>query len=91
MNKKTFIQALQNDKRVRLVDGGQHCVAATKRTNKAICWMPNVNGERLREIYNEAKSLGLSKPITVYGHVSLVAESETYRFEQVSPDRKGSK
>lgn len=87
MNKTSFLKALSNDRTVRLVEGGTHCVAATKRTNKAICWMPNVNGERLRDIYNEAKALGLSKPIKVYGYVSLVAESESYRFEQVSPSK----
>jgi len=91
MNKTTFLKTLENDKSVRLVPGGKHCVAATKRTNKAICWMPSVNGDRLRDIYNEAKALGLSKPIKVFGHVSTVAESETYRFEQVPTDRKGSR
>lgn len=91
MNKTTFLKALEGDKSVRMIAGGKHCVAADKRTNKAICWMPSVNGERLRDIYNEAKSLGLKKPLKVFGHVSTVAESETFRFEQVAVDRKGNK
>lgn len=86
MNKAAFLKALANDKTVRLVDGGRHCLAATKRTNKAICWLPHVDGNKLRSVYNEAKALGLKKPIRVYGYVSAIAESETFRFEQVSPN-----
>ena len=55
----------------------------------ALCWRgrhhSSVTGEVLGEMFAEAKGLGLSKPIRVYGTTCTVGETESFRFCQI-PD-----
>jgi len=60
-------------------------VAVNRNTNRAICWVPEVDGTVLRAVFDEIKALELARPIKVYGYRSLIAETRTFRFEQVSP------
>lgn len=85
---------LSLSKNETLVAGGrkncvEYVVAATRRNNRAICWASHVDGKILRRIFEEVSALGLSRPITIYGHTCTVGETESFRFEQVSSEFDG--
>lgn len=54
-----------------------------------LCWQGRSNStvsrEILREMFQEAKDLGLRKPLRVYGTTCTVGETESFRFCQI-PD-----
>jgi hypothetical protein len=69
-----------NDK---AIPGGKYVVGAAKRTGRAVCWASHVDGTVLRAIFEEVDTLGLARPIVVFGHTCTVGGMKTFRFEQV--------
>lgn len=69
---------------------GTHIVGFNARNEAiALCWNGRhhsaVTREVLGEMFAEAKELGLSKPLRVYGTTCTVGETESFRFCQI-PD-----
>jgi adenine-specific DNA-methyltransferase len=69
---------------------GKHVIGSNVR-KEAICLRWNgradstVTTEVLREMFAEAKTLGLSRPLRVYGSTCVVGETDSFRFCQI-PD-----
>jgi len=69
---------------------GKHVIGSNAR-REAICLMWNgradstVTSAVLAEMFTEAKALGLSKPLRVYGSTCVVGETDSFRFCQI-PD-----
>jgi adenine-specific DNA-methyltransferase len=69
---------------------GKYIVGKNARNEAlALCWAgrtrSTVDRATLTEMFNEAKALGLNKPLRVYGTTCTVGETESFRFCQI-PD-----
>jgi adenine-specific DNA-methyltransferase len=69
---------------------GEHLIGSNARNEGiALCWKgrtrSTVDREVLRLMFDEAKALGVQKPLRVYGTTCTVGETESFRFCQI-PD-----
>jgi len=74
---------------IKKIDVGYFIGVNSRNEGIALCWQgrerARVDRNVLRKIFEEARDLGLNKPLRVYGTTCTVGETDSFRFCQI-PD-----